>query len=58
MTDNIDSCVFQGLVYSLIGAAGDNRFALMNAGYKHAQKTDGFPNNVDMAYSYYSNPGE
>lgn len=50
-------CMFQGHVYSLIGAAGDNRFALMHAGYKHAQGIDGFPKDLDMAYSYYSNAG-
>lgn len=49
--------MFQGHVYSLIAAAGDNRFALMHAGYKHAQGIDGFPKDLDMAYSYYSNAG-
>lgn len=49
--------VFQGHVYSLMGAAGDNRFALMHAGYKHTQGIDGFPKDLDMAYSYYSNAG-
>ncbi|GAA6217828.1 protein sel-1 homolog 3-like [Lates japonicus] len=48
----------QGHVYSLIGAAGDNRFALMHAGYKHTQGIDGFPKDLDMAYSYYSNAGK
>ncbi|CAJ1059924.1 protein sel-1 homolog 3 [Xyrichtys novacula] len=47
----------QGHVYSLIGAAGDNRFALMHAGYKHSQGIDGFPKDLDLAYSYYSNTG-
>ncbi|XP_070817191.1 protein sel-1 homolog 3 [Chaetodon trifascialis] len=47
----------KGHAYSLIGAAGDNRFALMHAGYKHTQGTDGFPKDLDMAYSYYSNAG-
>ncbi|XP_026201993.1 protein sel-1 homolog 3 [Anabas testudineus] len=47
----------QGHVYSLIGATGDNRFALMHAGYKHSQGTDGFLKDLDMAYSYYSNAG-
>ncbi|TKS74871.1 Protein sel-1 -like protein 3 [Collichthys lucidus] len=47
----------QGHVYSLIGAAGDNRFALMHAGYKHAQGIDGFPKDLDMAYGYLSNVG-
>ncbi|XP_028260580.1 protein sel-1 homolog 3 [Parambassis ranga] len=47
----------QGHVYSLIGASGDDRFALMHAGYKHMQGIDGFPKDMDMAYSYYSNVG-
>ncbi|XP_044054603.1 protein sel-1 homolog 3 isoform X2 [Siniperca chuatsi] len=47
----------QGHVYSLIGAAGDSRFALMHAGYKHTQEIDGFPKDLDIAYSYYSNAG-
>ncbi|CAK6956152.1 protein sel-1 homolog 3%2C partial [Scomber scombrus] len=46
-----------GHIYSLIGASADNRFALMHAGYKHAQGIDGFPKDMDMAYSYYSNAG-
>ncbi|XP_029002328.1 protein sel-1 homolog 3 isoform X2 [Betta splendens] len=45
----------QGLVYSLIGASGDDRFALMHAGYKHTHGIDGFPKDLDMAYGYYSN---
>lgn len=57
ITDNIDFCVFQGHVYSLIGALGDNRFALMHAGYKHTHGIDGFPEDLDVAYSYYSNAG-
>eukprot|EP00064_Thunnus_orientalis_P002601 superscaffoldBa00000196_g2608 len=47
----------EGHIYSLIGASGDNRFALMHAGYKHTQGIDGFPKDLDMAYSYYSNAG-
>ncbi|KAM6921995.1 protein sel-1 homolog 3 [Xenentodon cancila] len=47
----------QGHVYSLIGASGDDRFALMHAGYKHSHGADGFPKDLDMAYSYYSNVG-
>ncbi|KAK1896326.1 Protein sel-1 like 3 [Dissostichus eleginoides] len=47
----------QGQVYSLISAAGDNRFALMHAGYKHSQGIDGFPRDLEAAYSYYSNVG-
>uniref|UniRef100_A0A3B4VE07 Protein sel-1 homolog 3-like n=1 Tax=Seriola dumerili TaxID=41447 RepID=A0A3B4VE07_SERDU len=48
----------QAHVYSLIGASGDDRFALMHAGYKHTQGIDGFPKDLDMAYSYYSNAGQ
>lgn len=55
--DNIVFSWFQGHIYSLIGAVGDNRFALMHAGYKHTQGIDGFPKDLDMAYSYYSNAG-
>ncbi|XP_029939860.1 protein sel-1 homolog 3 isoform X2 [Salarias fasciatus] len=47
----------QAHVYSLIGAAHDDRFALMHVGYKHSQGIDGFPEDLDMAYSYYSNVG-
>ncbi|XP_074523997.1 protein sel-1 homolog 3 [Halichoeres trimaculatus] len=47
----------KGHVYSLIGAAGDDRLALMHAGYKHSQGIDGFPKDLDLAYSYYSNMG-
>ncbi|XP_026160908.1 protein sel-1 homolog 3 isoform X2 [Mastacembelus armatus] len=47
----------QGHIYSLIGASGDNRFALMHAGFKHIEGIDGFPKDLDMAYSYYSNAG-
>lgn len=50
-------CIFQGHVYSLIGALGDDRFALMHAGYKHLMGIDGFPKDLEMAYSYYSNIG-
>ncbi|XP_038131845.1 protein sel-1 homolog 3 [Cyprinodon tularosa] len=47
----------QGHVYSLIGASGDDRFALMHAGFKHTHGLDGFPEDLDMAYGYYSNVG-
>ena len=49
--------MFQGHVYSLIGVSGDDRFALMHAGYKHSHGADGFPKDLDMAYGYYSNIG-
>jgi len=57
MTQIPTTCVFQGHVYSLIGALADDRFALMHAGYKHTQGTDGFPKDLNMAYGYYSNAG-
>nr|XP_015831045.2 protein sel-1 homolog 3 [Nothobranchius furzeri] len=47
----------QGHVYSLIGAVGDDRFALMHAGYKHTHGADGFPQDLDMANCYYANIG-
>lgn len=47
----------KGHVYSLIGASGDDRFALMHAGFKHRHGLDGFPQDLDMAYGYYSNVG-
>ncbi|XP_072294196.1 protein sel-1 homolog 3 [Eucyclogobius newberryi] len=47
----------KGHIYSLIAALGDDRFALMHAGYKHTQGIDGFPKDMDMACSYYSNMG-
>ncbi|XP_075901467.1 protein sel-1 homolog 3 isoform X2 [Nelusetta ayraudi] len=47
-----------GHAYSLIGAAGDSRLALMHAGYKHARGIDGFPRDPDVAYGYYSNVGK
>ncbi|KAK7888977.1 hypothetical protein WMY93_024537 [Mugilogobius chulae] len=47
----------KGHIYSLMGALADDRFALMHAGYKHAQGIDGFPKDIDVAYSYYSNIG-
>ncbi|PWA14402.1 hypothetical protein CCH79_00011155 [Gambusia affinis] len=47
----------KGHAYSLIGAAGDDRFALMHAGFKHAHGLDGFPQDMDVAYGYYSNVG-
>ncbi|XP_047442199.1 protein sel-1 homolog 3 isoform X2 [Mugil cephalus] len=48
----------QGHVYSLVGASGDDLFSLMHAGYKHTQGIDGFPKDLNMAYSYYSNAGD
>uniref|UniRef100_A0A8C9SAK7 Uncharacterized protein n=1 Tax=Scleropages formosus TaxID=113540 RepID=A0A8C9SAK7_SCLFO len=48
----------QGHVYSLMGAQADHRLALMHLGYKHALGIDGFPQDHDMAYGYYSNLGK
>lgn len=47
----------QGHVYSLIGAAADNRLALLHLGYKHLYGLDGFPKDHAVAYSYYANIG-
>ncbi|XP_059923203.1 protein sel-1 homolog 3 [Gadus macrocephalus] len=45
----------QGHVYSLMGALGDHRLALMHLGYKHSQGLDGFPRDLEVAYSCYAN---
>nr|XP_006002722.1 PREDICTED: protein sel-1 homolog 3 isoform X2 [Latimeria chalumnae] len=48
----------QGLLYSLIGAQGDNRHALMQLGYKHSQGIDGYPLDYDLSFGYYANIAE
>ncbi|KAG7257067.1 hypothetical protein CRUP_014488, partial [Coryphaenoides rupestris] len=45
----------QGHVYSLMGALADHRLALMHLGYKHSQGLDGFPRDLEVAYSCYAN---
>ncbi|KAG5275934.1 hypothetical protein AALO_G00126130 [Alosa alosa] len=47
----------QGHLYSLIGAAADNRLALLHLGYKHMYGLDGFSRDHAMAYNYYANIG-
>lgn len=45
----------QALLYSLIGAQGDDRLALMNLGYKHLQGIDTHSLDLDLALAYYMN---
>uniref|UniRef100_A0A6I8QC19 Sel-1 suppressor of lin-12-like 3 n=1 Tax=Xenopus tropicalis TaxID=8364 RepID=A0A6I8QC19_XENTR len=45
----------QGLLYSLVGAQGDDRLALLKLGYKHFQGIDGYPLDLDISCSYYIN---
>ncbi|OCT99406.1 protein sel-1 homolog 3-like [Xenopus laevis] len=45
----------QGLLYSLVGAQGDDRLALLKLGYKHFQGIDSYPLDLDMSCSYYIN---
>lgn len=50
---SFDFC--QGLVYSLVGAQGDERLAVMNLGYKHYQGINNYPLDLELSYAYYSN---
>ncbi|NWW98099.1 SE1L3 protein, partial [Caloenas nicobarica] len=45
----------KGLVYSLVGAQGDERLAVMNLGYKHYQGINNYPLDLELSYAYYSN---
>lgn len=45
----------QGLLYSLIGAQGNERLAVMNLGYKHYQGINNYPLDLELSYAYYSN---
>ncbi|OCT96759.1 protein sel-1 homolog 3 [Xenopus laevis] len=45
----------QGLLYSLVGAQGDDRLALLKLGYKHFQGIDSYPLDLDVSCSYYIN---
>ncbi|XP_072262465.1 protein sel-1 homolog 3 [Pyxicephalus adspersus] len=45
----------QALLFSLIGAQGDDRLALMKLGYKHLQGIDTHRLDPDIAYVYYMN---
>ncbi|KAF7248144.1 hypothetical protein EYD10_05861 [Varanus komodoensis] len=44
----------KGLLYSLVAAQGGDRLALMNLGYKHYQGVNGYPQDLELAYAYYS----
>ncbi|KAM6362140.1 protein sel-1 homolog 3 isoform 3-T4 [Alca torda] len=45
----------KGLLYSLIGAQGNERLAVMNLGYKHYQGINNYPLDLELSYAYYSN---
>lgn len=46
---------FQGLLYSLVGAQGNERLSVMNLGYKHYQGINNYPLDLELSYAYYSN---
>uniref|UniRef100_A0A8C8S7Y7 SEL1L family member 3 n=1 Tax=Pelusios castaneus TaxID=367368 RepID=A0A8C8S7Y7_9SAUR len=45
----------QGLLYSLVGAQGNERLSVMNLGYKHYQGINNYPLDLELSYAYYSN---
>ncbi|XP_068134445.1 protein sel-1 homolog 3 isoform X2 [Hyperolius riggenbachi] len=45
----------QAMLYSLIGAQGGDRLALLKLGYKHLQGIDAHNLDLDVAFSYYMN---
>ncbi|NWJ03607.1 SE1L3 protein, partial [Crypturellus undulatus] len=45
----------KGLLYSLVGAQGDERLSVMNLGYKHYQGINNYPLDLELSYAYYSN---
>nr|XP_047902779.1 protein sel-1 homolog 3 [Anser cygnoides] len=45
----------KGLLYSLVGAQGNERLAVMNLGYKHYQGINNYPVDLELSYAYYSN---
>ncbi|XP_044139741.1 protein sel-1 homolog 3-like isoform X1 [Bufo gargarizans] len=45
----------EALLYSLVGAQGDDRLALLKLGYKHLQGIDNHSLDLDVAFSYYMN---
>ncbi|KAM5194243.1 protein sel-1 homolog 3 [Mantella aurantiaca] len=45
----------QALLYSLIGAQGDDRLALLKLGYEHLQGIDTHSLDLDVAFAYYIN---
>lgn len=50
---SVDFC--QGLLYSLVGAQGNERLSVMNLGYKHYQGINNYPLDLELSYAYYSN---
>ncbi|NXG46730.1 SE1L3 protein, partial [Psilopogon haemacephalus] len=45
----------KGLLYSLVGAQGNERLAVMSLGYKHYQGINNYPLDLELSYAYYSN---
>ncbi|XP_067154262.1 protein sel-1 homolog 3 isoform X1 [Apteryx mantelli] len=45
----------KGLLYSLVGAQGNERLSVMNLGYKHYQGINNYPLDLELSYAYYSN---
>ncbi|XP_074847871.1 protein sel-1 homolog 3 [Carettochelys insculpta] len=45
----------QGLLYSLVGAQGNERLAVMNLGYKHYKGINNYPLDLELSYAYYHN---
>ncbi|XP_073502672.1 protein sel-1 homolog 3 [Phyllobates terribilis] len=45
----------EALLYSLVGAQGNDRLGLLKLGYKHLQGIDNHTLNLDVAFSYYMN---
>ncbi|XP_068799350.1 protein sel-1 homolog 3 isoform X1 [Struthio camelus] len=45
----------KGLLYSLVGAQGNERLSVMNLGYKHYQGINNYPVDLELSYAYYSN---
>ncbi|KAM4048831.1 protein sel-1 homolog 3 [Anomaloglossus baeobatrachus] len=45
----------EALLYSLVGAQGNDRLALLKLGYKHLQGIDNHTLNLDVAFAYYMN---
>ncbi|KAJ1214479.1 hypothetical protein NDU88_002097 [Pleurodeles waltl] len=50
---SVDS--MKGLLYSLVGAQGEDGLAVMKLGYKHNQGIDNYPLDLDLSYAYYNN---
>lgn len=45
----------EALLYSLVGAQGQDRLGLLKLGYKHLQGIDNYSLDLDVAFSYYMN---